>query len=395
MSSIKNISLYIPHVFSNYEKEDIKNVFEKLKIGNVKNIDLISKMGKDGKTFNTAYIHFNYWYDTKEATELQENIFNSNKDARLVYDNPWFWIVLENKAKKFISGERKTRINLGDLLKQETQPEKQETQPEEQEPKKQEPEKKKEQKIQTTQYLPIAPTLNNEEFSFEEIEEIENQILMDELEDEMDDDSFYDDYDSMHEQWKEEASRKYEKKSPSGKPKTAKQLEREAKRMTNAQKMSKSVKEVYTALVKAFHPDREMDETEKLRKTAIVQEVISAYEKNDLLTLLQLQLQFEQIDQSHLNNVAEEQLKYYTKILLKQSNQIQQELQAIEQQLRQYFSIPANQKISPVILDGMIVKDIKNIKKSIHSVRENLKLLQDTNYLQAYINHYEISDDDY
>jgi len=192
MSSIKNISLYIPHVFSNYEKEDIKNVFEKLKIGNVKNIDLISKMGKDGKTFNTAYIHFNYWYDTKEATELQENIFNSNKDARLVYDNPWFWIVLENKAKKFVSGERKTRINLGDLLKQEIQLEEQETQPEKREPKKQKPEKKKEQKIQTTQYLPIAPTLNNEEFSFEEIEEIENQILMDELEDEMDDDEEYD-----------------------------------------------------------------------------------------------------------------------------------------------------------------------------------------------------------
>lgn len=214
-------------------------------------------------------------------------------------------------------------------------------------------------------------------------------------EEEIDDDSFYDDYDSMQEQWKEEASRKNEKKSPSGKPKTAKQLEREAKRMTNAQKMSKSVKEVYTALVKAFHPDREMDETEKLRKTTIVQEVISAYEKNDLLTLLQLQLQFEQIDQSHLNNVAEEQLKYYTKILQKQSNQIQQELQAIEQQLRQYFSIPANQKISPAILDGMIVKDIKNIKKSIHSVREDLKLLQDPSYLQAFISHYTISDDAY
>jgi hypothetical protein len=34
-------------------------------------------------------------------------------EARVVYDEPWYWIVLENKARKHIPGERKPRIDLG------------------------------------------------------------------------------------------------------------------------------------------------------------------------------------------------------------------------------------------------------------------------------------------
>jgi len=57
MSAIKNISLYIPHVFANYSKDDIARVFNDF-IGSVKTVDLVVKRGKDGKTFNAAYIHF-------------------------------------------------------------------------------------------------------------------------------------------------------------------------------------------------------------------------------------------------------------------------------------------------------------------------------------------------
>ena len=39
---IENISLYIPHIFANIGKEQIEEVFENLKIGKVKNIDLIA-----------------------------------------------------------------------------------------------------------------------------------------------------------------------------------------------------------------------------------------------------------------------------------------------------------------------------------------------------------------
>lgn len=111
MSSINNISLYIPRVFANIIKEDVVNVFEKLLIGKVSNIDFVIKIC-DQIQYNAIYIHFEYWYDNTAARNFQERVLNPDKEARIVYDDPWFWVVLENKATKHVSGDRKPRIVL-------------------------------------------------------------------------------------------------------------------------------------------------------------------------------------------------------------------------------------------------------------------------------------------
>ena len=112
MSSIINMSLYIPHVFANISKEFIAETFEKLRIGKVNKIDFVYKLGKDAP-YNTAYVHFEYWYDNTAAYNFQERVMNPEKEAKIIYDEPWYWIVLENKAKKHVSGDRKQRIALG------------------------------------------------------------------------------------------------------------------------------------------------------------------------------------------------------------------------------------------------------------------------------------------
>ena len=106
-----NISLYIPHIFVNVTKEKIAVTFEHLRIGRVMSIDLIHKIGKD-EEYNSAYIHFEYWYNNIVALNFQERVLNANKEARIVYDDPWYWIVFENTSKKHISGNRKLRISV-------------------------------------------------------------------------------------------------------------------------------------------------------------------------------------------------------------------------------------------------------------------------------------------
>jgi hypothetical protein len=39
-------------------------------------------------------------------------VLNPNKEARVMYDDPWYWIVLENKGKKRVPGQRKPTIDL-------------------------------------------------------------------------------------------------------------------------------------------------------------------------------------------------------------------------------------------------------------------------------------------
>jgi hypothetical protein len=119
---MQNISLYIPHVFANFTKEFVAQTFSRLNIGDVERVDFIAKMGSDGKPYNAAYVHFLKWYDNSTARNLQEKIVDPVKQARLMYDDPWFWILLENKAQKVNPGDRKKRISLEGL----TTPEKQE-----------------------------------------------------------------------------------------------------------------------------------------------------------------------------------------------------------------------------------------------------------------------------
>jgi hypothetical protein len=112
MSAINNISIYIPHVFDNIDKGRISDAFESQCIGKVKNVDLVGKLGKDGRKFNAVYVHFEYWYESSVARNFQERVLNPKKEARIVYEDPWYWIVLENKAKKHTSGSRKVRLVL-------------------------------------------------------------------------------------------------------------------------------------------------------------------------------------------------------------------------------------------------------------------------------------------
>jgi len=114
---MQNISLYIPHVFSNYTRGDVAYQFERLNIGVIDRIDFVSKIGSNNVPYNTAYIHFTHWNDNEAARNLQDRVLDPNKEARLIYDDPWYWIVLENKAQKYTPGDRKKRISVDDLFK--------------------------------------------------------------------------------------------------------------------------------------------------------------------------------------------------------------------------------------------------------------------------------------
>ena len=78
------------------------------------------------------------------------------------------------------------------------------------------------------------------------------------------------------------------------------------------------MREIYRKLASALHPDRETDERQREAKTALMQRVNQADEAQDLLALLELQLQIEQIDESHIANAGEQRLKHYNKVLSQQ-----------------------------------------------------------------------------
>lgn len=185
-----------------------------------------------------------------------------------------------------------------------------------------------------------------------------------------------------------EADEAHRQQQDGEKAKSAKWQEREAKKQAEERNSTKSVRTLYLDLVKAFHPDREPDETEKGRKTEIMHRVTEAYEKSDLLTLLRLQLEFERIDQTHLETLAETQLRYYNKILRQQAQELDDEFATLQNELATLTGQPRFTVHSRTGIEFSLNSDIAQLKRDIKQIKHNLKILADASQLKQWLKMY-------
>jgi len=96
---MSNYSIYIPRVFNNISNQKIINAFEKYELGTISSIDVKRKTGLDGSCYKVVFIHFSHWNeDNSSAINLRERIENPEKEAKLMYDDPWYWILLPNTS---------------------------------------------------------------------------------------------------------------------------------------------------------------------------------------------------------------------------------------------------------------------------------------------------------
>ena len=83
-------SICIPRIFSNITKQRIINTFADLGLGEVASVDLLERTNQDGDKYLRAYVHFKRWYSNKDASATRKRLLDG-KDAKIVYDEPWFW----------------------------------------------------------------------------------------------------------------------------------------------------------------------------------------------------------------------------------------------------------------------------------------------------------------
>jgi hypothetical protein len=164
----------------------------------------------------------------------------------------------------------------------------------------------------------------------------------------------------------------------------------EAKELSEQQKTTKSVRAVYMDLVKNFHPDREMDEAEKVRKTDIMQQVTQAYQENNLLKLLKLQIELDRIDQDQLENLTKNQLNYYNKVLKQQVDDLELVKENIQKRISAVCNLPYQHANS---LTTVIVKfntNVNEMKAEIKNIRNVIKNWKTPSQLKAYLKTYQI-----
>lgn len=174
------------------------------------------------------------------------------------------------------------------------------------------------------------------------------------------------------------------------KTKSAQKLEREAKQKAEEQKRGKSLRNVYTALVKVLHPDLEKDELEKNRKTEVMQRITAAYEKGDLPTLLALQLEHEQTDATKIGAMGDDELKRYVKLLKEQLSTLEKQAETIFESFRTIDnSHKTLKKVPEALIERYIKQDVQAIKSAIKAHKRELSALLTPSVLPQLIKEYK------
>ncbi len=115
----------------------------------------------------------------------------------------------------------------------------------------------------------------------------------------------------------------FSKKEPK---KTKKQLEKEARDKEIEVLKGKSISSIYKSLAKIIHPDLEQDLDKKLQKEEWMKKLTVAYEKKDLKTLLEIELEWAKGETDRIRSLTIDKLNLYNEMLRSQVQEM--ELQA-------------------------------------------------------------------
>ncbi len=105
----------IPRVFPQWiDEQTIIDIFHQQHLGRVYKVSIIRVPESKKRSFPIykAIIYFSAWYDNTIAYNFQQRIFGAKKQARVVYDDPWYWVVFENTTRR-LSNNDKRMIRLG------------------------------------------------------------------------------------------------------------------------------------------------------------------------------------------------------------------------------------------------------------------------------------------
>lgn len=165
----------------------------------------------------------------------------------------------------------------------------------------------------------------------------------------------------------------------------------DARERADQKQLSRSLREVYRRLVVALHPDLEPDPQERERKTELMQRVNAAYSQKNLLQLLELQLELEHIDQGDIDDIGEDRLKHYNKILKQQLAGLDAEIIEIEHGYRLRLDMAPFSAVTPDIVMHRFSADLASLRRGIRELGKDLRVFADVRMLKMWLTGFKRS----
>ena len=146
-----------------------------------------------------------------------------------------------------------------------------------------------------------------------------------------------------------------------------------------------AIRTIFRQLASALHPDREPDEQERLRKTALMSEVNAAYEKNDLTTLLGLQMQVTQVNPQNKARMADDQLIAMSLLLKEQVAALEDDLVQLENRLSRELCVPVRAGADEAAMSQSLQRMQADQRHSADSLAADLRRIQNDAELKRWL----------
>lgn len=167
--------------------------------------------------------------------------------------------------------------------------------------------------------------------------------------------------------------------------KSQKQLDREQEKILREQEKenlrNKSLKSIYIGLAKLLHPDRHLEEEEKLKNEELMKKVTVAYNNKDVFTLLKLEMEFIKKEEKTIENLPETTIIIYNEFLQEQIREIESNIMKIVSNLHFSNIIPSCAIYSLLNLSYLTTYLITVKNKLIKNIDKNK--LRNSDYYQT------------
>ncbi|MDS9991908.1 J domain-containing protein [Xanthomonas sp. A2111] len=142
---------------------------------------------------------------------------------------------------------------------------------------------------------------------------------------------------------------------------------------------------LYRNLVAALHPDREPDPQQRERKTALMQRLNQAYQNDDLLALLELQLEIGQLDQAGIAAMAEERIRDYNDLFAAQLRQVEQTLAGLVDDFMGRYGLYDGRAPQPQRLDALLAQIKRQVQEEIRSCADDRAAARQVDTLKQWL----------
>ena len=145
-----------------------------------------------------------------------------------------------------------------------------------------------------------------------------------------------------------------------------------------------AIRTIFRQLASALHPDREPDAQERTRKTALMSEVNAAYDKNDLTTLLRLQMQAA-LPGSGASRLADDRLAGMCLLLKEQVAVLEGDLSQLEVRLTRELCVPVHAQRSEAAMTQALQDLQADQKHMADSLAADLQRIQNPVELKRWL----------